>query len=162
MDRMWIKSILREADKCYIPNILLLRVPCHHVATGSLELCTHNHRFIHSMQTHTHAHVRLKPKGMVRNTRKMHAETLIWACGIVTLPPDIPAQCARGGCSQKGTMGGSGWGERDAEGGPGAESQMRRVTWSNREDLRLIRFHIGSMVLWLQNARYGSEIRLRL
>lgn len=46
--------------------------------------------------------------------------------------------------------------------GGGEESQIWHVTWSNREDLRLIRFHIGSMVLWLQNARYESEIRLRL
>lgn len=53
MDRMWISSILREADKCHIPNILLLRVPCHHIDTGSLELCTHNHKFTHSIQKHT-------------------------------------------------------------------------------------------------------------
>lgn len=43
-----------------------------------------------------------------------------------------------------------------------AESQMWRVTWSNREDLRLIGFHIGSMVSGPQNARYGGEISLRL
>lgn len=58
-------------------------------------------------------------------------------------------------------MDGSGWRERDVEGGWRAESQIWRVTWSNREDLRLIRFHIGSIVLWLQNARYGGEIRLQ-
>lgn len=47
-------------------------------------------------------------------------------------------------------------------GGQRAESQMRHVTWSNRADLRLIGFHISSMVLGLQNVRYGSEIRLQI
>lgn len=87
MDRMWINSILGEADKCYIPNILLLRVPRHHAATGSLELCTHNHKF-----TLLHRNTRgYKAKGSRRNTWKMHTETLIWACGIATILPDIPA-----------------------------------------------------------------------
>lgn len=47
-------------------------------------------------------------------------------------------------------------------GGQRAESQMWRVTWSNRADLRLIGFHISSMVLGLQNVSYGSEIRLQI
>lgn len=47
-------------------------------------------------------------------------------------------------------------------GGQRAESQMRHVTWSNSADLRLIGFHISSMVLRLQNVRYGSEIRLQI
>ena len=90
----------------------------------------------------------------------MHTETLIWTCGIVTSLPDIPAPvCQRGLQQLEGH-----YGRQRVEGKRygGAESQMRHVTWSNTEDLRLIRFHIGSMVLWLQNARYGSEIRLRL
>lgn len=73
MGRMWINSILGEADKCYIPNILLLSVPCHHIATGSLELCTLNHKFTHYTQTHT-MHIKTKETGT--NIRK-HRESLV-------------------------------------------------------------------------------------
>lgn len=91
MDRMWINSILGEADKCYIPNILLLRVPCWHVATGSLELCTHNHKFTHQIETHAHTN---KANRVDTNTRRC---TLIWTCGIDTLLPNIHASvCQRG------------------------------------------------------------------
>lgn len=110
----------------------------------------------HTGYKHTLAY---KAKGTGTNTKKMHTETLIWACGIVTILPGIPTTVCQRRLQLEGHYG---WRERDAEGERRAESQMRRVTWSNREDLRLIRFHIGSMVLWLQNARYGSEISLRL
>lgn len=54
---MWINSILEETYKCYIPNILLLRIPCRHTAAGSPELCTHNHRF-----TRMRIHTDIQPK----------------------------------------------------------------------------------------------------
>lgn len=87
---------------------------------------------------------------------------LIWASGIVTFLPDIPAPPCQRGLQLEGHYG---WQrveqKRCGGGGQRAESQMWHVTWSNRGDLRLIGFHISSMVLGLQNARYGSEIRLR-
>lgn len=84
MDRMRIRDILREADKCYIPDIPLRRVPCHHIATGSAELCTHNHKFTRWIQKYSiHAH---KAKGRRSNMYKVHGGTLIWACEIVTIP----------------------------------------------------------------------------
>lgn len=53
-------------------------------AAGSLELCTHNHKFTHSHKT----------KGIGINTWKMHTETFIWARGIITFLPDIlPSVC---------------------------------------------------------------------
>ena len=123
------------------------RVPCCHAATGSQELCTHNHKFTHS---HTNTH-RYKAKGTRTNTWKMHTNMYL-SSGIVTFLPDIPATVCQRGLELEGHYG---WRVDER-----AESQILHVTWSNGEDLRLIRFHIGSMVLWLQNARYGSEIRL--
>lgn len=153
MDRMWINSILGEADKCHIPNILLPRVPHCRWVTEAMGTQSQIH-------THIYNHT-FKAKGTHANTWKMHTKPPIWACGIVTFLSDIPAPVCQRGRQLEGHYGWQQW-LGDDEGGRRAESQIWHVTWSNREDLRLIRFHIGCMVLWLQNARYGSEIRLRL
>lgn len=77
MDRMWINSILWEVDKCYIPNILLLRKLCRWVAGV--------------MHTQSQIHTPRVAKGVGTNAWKMCTETFIWACGIVTFLPGIPA-----------------------------------------------------------------------
>lgn len=145
MDRMWINSILGESDKCYIPNILLLRLLCRRLPLGHRsEAHSNSHRYKAKRNTHKHmkdahlsGHAALSPSRLTFLLR------CAWGEGVLQLE------------------GHYGW-VRDVEGGQRAESQIWHVTWSKREDLRLIRFPISSMVLWLQNAGYGSEIRLRL
>lgn len=117
---------------------------------GSPELCTHNHKFTRWMQKIRRACV------CAGGTGGCAEKTLIRACEIVTIPGP-GCQMAPGVRRARRVEGdGRAVGERRAE------SQMWRVTWSNREDLRLIGFHIGSMVSGPQNARYGGEISLRL
>lgn len=118
---------------------------------GSPELCTHNHKFTRWIQKYgVHA--------CGRRTRCAE-KTLIRPCEIVTIPGSRCQMALK-------LEGHDGWqrveGEGHAVGEGRAESQMWRVTWSNRGDLRLIGFHIGSMVSGPQNARYGGEISLRL
>lgn len=144
-----------EADKCYIPDIPLRRRaeggdPAAALPHGSSELCTHNHKFTRWMQKKLRACV------CAGGARGCAEKTLIRACEIVTIPGP-GCQMAPGVRRARRVEGdGRAVGERRAE------SQMWRVTWSNREDLRLIGFHIGSMVSGPQNARYGGEISLRL
>lgn len=145
---MWINSILREPDKCYIANILLLRQFCRHITAlviGMRHTKIQNYKLVEK-----HTQIYSKAKRKHTDTRKMHTGPLIWACGIVTLLPDIPAS----GCQQGLQLEGQCWwqgggGGKRCEGGQRAESEICRVTWSNREDLRQIRFLISSIVLWL-------------
>lgn len=151
MDRMWTTRITGEVDECYIPDILLPSVPCCHAATGSLQLCTHNHKFAH-LCTNT----QICSQRITRSSELLR-ETPNWPCGIVTFLPSIPAPGFQGALRWEGHRT-----EVKVDEAGGAESQFWHVTWSNRGDLWVIGFHIGSMVLRLQNARHGSEIRLRL
>lgn len=113
MGWMWINSILREPDKCYIANILLLRQFCHHITAlviGMRHTKIQNYKLVEK-----HTQIYSKAKRKHTDTRKMHTGPLIWACGIVTLLPDIPAS----GCQQGLQLEGQCWwqgggGERDA------------------------------------------------
>lgn len=133
---------------------VILPPHCHWV-TGVM----HTQSQIHTL--HTNTHHTYKAKGTGTNIRK-HKETLIWACGIDTFLPDIPASLCQRVLQLEGHYGWQPVEGKRCGGWTKGRITKWHVTWSNREDLRLIGFHIGSMVLGLQNVRYGSEIRLRL
>lgn len=83
---MWINSILREVDKCHIPNVLLPRVPCCHWVTGVM----HTQSQIHIL---AYRHIQtLSQRNTYKRTKDAHRDTNLdmWDCHLSAWRTSVP------------------------------------------------------------------------
>lgn len=149
MDRMWIRDILREADKCYIPDIPLRRRGWGG-AHGSPELCTHNHKFTRWMQKKKWSNYCVHACG------RCAEKTLIPACEIVTIPGSR--------CQMAPVLEGhDGWRERDGRRVNGGQNHKCGVSHGQTE--KIYDWSGSTSAAWCRGLRMPGmvgEISLRL
>lgn len=93
MDRMRIRDILREADKCYIPDIPLRRgVPCRRIATRVTRVM-HTQSQIHTLDTK----IRRACVREAHKVRRENTDPAMWDChhSWLTVPDGAEVRRAR-------------------------------------------------------------------